>query len=67
MSQIDFTAMTLDEVKAYFLSHRDDKAAFHAYMDKLNESGRAILIDPTDPLSEQNAITQMQQRLHQTT
>lgn len=58
-----FDHMTLDEVKRYFLQHRDDTEAFHAYMDKLNASGRAIVIDPTDPKSEQQAITQIQERL----
>jgi hypothetical protein len=55
--------MTLDEVKRYFLQHRDDTEAFHAYMDKLNASGRAIFIDPTDPESEEQAIAQIQERL----
>ncbi len=58
-----FDSMTLDEVKRYFLEHRDDSAAFYAYMDKLQESGRAIVINPTDPTSEEQAIAQMQERL----
>lgn len=58
-----FNNMTLDEVKRYFLEHRDDTDAFYAYMDKLRESGRAIVIDPTDPASEEQAIIQMQERL----
>lgn len=63
MSQIDYDAMTLDEAKRYFLEHRDDQQAFYAYMDKLSVSGRAIVIDPTDPESEARAITQVQERL----
>ncbi|MGB8700999.1 MAG: hypothetical protein WCD18_16425 [Thermosynechococcaceae cyanobacterium] len=63
MSQIDFAAMTLDEAKRYFLKHRDDQEAFHAYMDKLQASGRAIVIDPVNPESETAAIAQMQKRL----
>ncbi len=46
MSQIDYVFMSLDQVKRYFLQHRDDTEAFYAYMDKLNASGRAIVIDP---------------------
>lgn len=34
-------------------------------MDKLQESGRAIIIDPNDPDSEATAIHQIQQRLQQ--
>ena len=57
--------MSLDEVKRYFLQHRDDAEAFYAYMDKLSESGRAIVIDPIDPASEESAIAQIQERLQQ--
>jgi hypothetical protein len=63
MSQVNFAAMPLDEAKHYFLTHRDDQEAFHAYMDKLQESGRAIVINPTNPESETAAIVQMQERL----
>lgn len=62
MSQVDFTSMTLDEAKRYFLDHRDNQEAFYAYMDKLNASGRAIVIDPTDPESEARAFVQIQER-----
>ena len=58
-----FDHMSLDEVKRYFLQHRDDPDAFYAYMDKLNASGRAIVIDPTDPESEEQAIAEIQERL----
>lgn len=63
MSQIDYVSMSLDQVKRYFLQHRDDTEAFYAYMDKLNTSGRAIVIDPTDPESEEQANAQIQERL----
>lgn len=63
MSQINYVSMTLDEAKRYFLEHRDDQEAFHAYMNKLHASGRAIIIDPTDPESEVKAITAIQQKL----
>lgn len=63
MSQIDYASMTLDEAKRYFLEHRDDQEAFYTYMDKLRASGRAIVIDPTDPDSEAKALAQIQERL----
>jgi len=61
MSQIDYASMTLDEAKRYFLEHRNNQEAFHAYMDKLHVSGRAIVIDPTDPASEKRAIAIIRQ------
>jgi hypothetical protein len=63
MSQIDYVSMSLDQVKRYFLQHRDDTEAFYTYMDKLNASGRAIVIDPSDRESEEQAIAQIQERL----
>ena len=63
MSKVDFNAMSLDEAKQYFLLHRENQEAFYAYMDKLRASGRAIVIDPTDPDSETRATTQIQEKL----
>ena len=63
MSQINYALMTLDEAKRYFLENRHNQEAFFAYMDKLEQSGRAIVIDPTDPESEANAISAIQQKL----
>jgi hypothetical protein len=63
MSQIDYASMTLDEAKRYFLDNRHNQEAFFAYMDKLEQSGRAIVIDPTDPESEAKAISAIQQKL----
>ena len=65
MSQINYALMTLDEAKSYFLEHRDDTEAFYAYMDKLHDSGRAIVIDPADPESEAKAVSAIQQKLDQ--
>lgn len=55
----NYDQMNLDEIKDYFLQHRDDQEAFYAYMDKLNDSGRAIIIDPTDPESQKQAEEQI--------
>ena len=63
MSQTDYASMTLDEAKRYFLENRQNQEAFYAYMDKLEQSGRAIVIDPTDPESEAKAISAINQKL----
>lgn len=55
MSQMDYASMTLDEAKRYFLENRQNQEAFFAYMDKLEQSGQAIVIDPTNPDSEAKA------------
>ena len=63
MSQIDYASMTLDEAKRYFLANRHNQEAFFAYMDKLEQSRRAIVIDPTDLESEAKAVSAIQQKL----
>lgn len=55
--------MDSDTLKKHFLQHRDDQEAFYAYMDKLNASGRAIVIDPTNPESERQANEQIQSKV----
>ena len=42
MSQPDFDNMSQKELKNYFLAHREDKAAFYAYVDKLHSEGNWI-------------------------
>jgi hypothetical protein len=37
MSQVDYTAMSYEELRRYFLNHREDKAAFHAYLARRQE------------------------------
>lgn len=45
--------------------NRQNQEAFFVYMDKLEQSGRAIVIDPTDPESEAKAISAIKQQLDQ--
>ena len=37
MSQINYSAMSYRELRRYFLDHRDDRAAFQAYLAKRRE------------------------------
>ncbi|WP_442937944.1 DUF6887 family protein [Nostoc sp.] len=34
MNKVNYAAMNDQELKSYFLTHRDDKEGFHAYMDR---------------------------------
>lgn len=43
MSPIDYTAMSYQELRRYFLSHREDKAAFQAYPAKRRERSRPVI------------------------
>lgn len=45
MSQIDYTAMSDQELRQYFLKHREDKTALQAYLERRRErSGQVITV-----------------------
>lgn len=48
MSKPDFSVMTEPELRAYVLSHRQDKAAFEAYLDKVHERPPIAVVEPED-------------------
>lgn len=48
MSKSNFNAMTEQELRAYVLAHRQDKAAFEAYLDKVHERPPIAVIEPED-------------------
>jgi len=43
MNQINYAAMSDQELKQYFLQHREDKIALQAYLNRLNEHPRPII------------------------
>jgi hypothetical protein len=49
MSQVDYTAMSYKELRWYFLKHREDKAAFEAYLARRRERSRPIITRVDDP------------------
>jgi hypothetical protein len=48
MSSPDFSFMSEQELRAYVLNHRQDKAAFEAYLDKVHERPPIAVIEPED-------------------
>lgn len=44
MSQVNYEQMSDKELKQYFLTHRDDRAAFYAYMARRRQKKKTILI-----------------------
>lgn len=49
MSQVNYAAMSDQELRQYFLRHREDKAALQAYLIRLNERPRNIITTVDDP------------------
>ncbi|MDJ0557207.1 MAG: hypothetical protein QNJ68_22735 [Microcoleaceae cyanobacterium MO_207.B10] len=52
MNQPNFQVMTQKELQDYFLAHREDKAAFYAYIEKLNAEGNWIEMPPLKSLDD---------------
>jgi hypothetical protein len=64
MSQVDYAAMSDQELRQYFLRHREDKIAFQAYLDRLNNRPYNVITTVDDPDFEakiQAAILQQMQ------
>ena len=49
MSQVNYAAMSDQELKQYFLQHREDKVALQAYLDRLSVRPREIITTVDDP------------------
>lgn len=54
MNQPDFRSMTQKELQCYVLSHREDQAAFYAYIDKLNTEADWIEMPPLNSVEDIN-------------
>lgn len=63
MTAVKYDAMSLDELRRYVLTHREDVAAFHSYVDRSKVTGRMISIDLNDTQWEDNLTNQIQQRI----
>lgn len=44
--------MTKKELHNYVLAHREDKEAFHAYVDKLNAEGNWVEMAPVESMED---------------
>lgn len=49
MNQINYPAMSDEDLKRYFLQHREDKTALQAYLDRINVQPRQIITTVDDP------------------
>lgn len=64
MSKVNYDAMSEQELKQYFLAHKDDKAALQAYLDRRNQRPRKVITkigDPDFDIKLQAAILQQMQ------
>jgi predicted metal-dependent RNase len=64
MSQVNYDVMSDMELKQYFLQNRQDKAAFEAYLDRLNQKPRTIIASPGDPDFDEKIQSAIRQKLN---
>jgi hypothetical protein len=48
MKSINYDTFTLDELRQYVLTHREDTTAFYAYIDRSKTDGRMITVNLED-------------------
>lgn len=65
MSKINYSQMSEQELKQYFLAHRNDKSAFEAYLDRRHAQPRQVIVKAgeLDELSEEEQIRLVTERL----
>lgn len=49
MNQIDYAAMSDQELKQYFLEHREDKTALQAYLNRRHRRSALVITTVDDP------------------
>lgn len=63
ISNNNYDAMSLDELRQYVLSHRENIKAFQHYVDRSKSSGRMITVKMNDSEWEDNLNQQIQQSI----
>ena len=63
MNQVNYAVMNDQELKSYLLTHRDDKDAFYAYVDRRKSRSHDAAIKLNDPAWEEKIIAVIQKQL----
>ena len=63
MSNVNYAAMSDRELKRYILTHRDDREAFYAYMDRRRSRPRQVTIKLDDPAWQEKIISAIRVQL----
>lgn len=64
MSNVNYAAMSDRELKQYILTHRDDREAFYAYMDRRHSRPRKVIIKLDDPAWQEKMISAIRMKLN---
>jgi hypothetical protein len=49
MNQVNYAQMSDEELRQYFIRHRDDKTAFRAYLDRIGDRPHELITTVDDP------------------
>ncbi len=49
MSQVNYAEMSDEELRHYFLRHREDKIALRVYLERLSDCSRPVITTVDDP------------------
>ncbi|MGK7873145.1 MAG: hypothetical protein AB4426_07470 [Xenococcaceae cyanobacterium] len=60
MTTSEYQSMSLDELRRYMLTHREDQDAFQAYVDRSKAEGRMVTLDMNDPDWEEQLTARIQ-------
>ncbi len=61
MKPINYDTLSLEELREYVLTHREDTNAFYTYIDRSKTDGRMITVDLEDSHWEEKIITKIQE------
>ncbi|WP_233220934.1 hypothetical protein [Chlorogloea sp. CCALA 695] len=67
MSRANYDAMSKAELKQYFLTHRGDRAALQAYLDRINERPLIVIAHLSDPDFDEKVQAAIRQKLEKAT
>ena len=59
----NYDSMSDSDLKRYFLDHREDQAAFYAYMDRRHARPNRQIISPDDPEWQQKVIASVKRQM----
>lgn len=62
-TETNYDSMSDSELKRYFLDHREDQAAFYAYMDRRHARPNRQSISPDDPEWQQKVIASIKRQI----
>ncbi len=65
MTNINYAEMTDAELRHYLLIHRNDQAAFYAYMDRRSKRDRLPEISSDDPEWDEKVVTLIRSQLEE--